>query len=417
MAVDALLKRLTDERDQKLQLIDNMAGVADEAGRDLYDNELETVESAQSRVRSLNTQIDRLSVDLELADTTRDRIRSLDPSVIARDFAYPTAGEYLYDCLHQRDNSDAKLRLGKFHKRAAEHMGLDKDNTVPVAGGFNGLVISPISGPVLDPLPAGRPLFTALGPRPITSSSFMRPRIIDPTNDGVGPQGQEKSELPSKAWEIDSEQVKAEVIGGYINVSELLIEMLPGSLDMVISHMNRRLAKATEEAAVGKVDATTASIPLAANADSAAIVAAIGQAAALVVENTGFLPTWIAFGPKAWGRLIGITDLAGRPLLPAIGPVNTLGTGQAGGYPGSFSGLSVVVSPAIQTANIYIGNQYGLEAYERKVPVLQAIEPSVYGRQVAVVSHVAWYTPITTESPDGIVPPEREGVVKIAWAA
>lgn len=413
MAIDAMLQRLTSERDQKLTLIDNVAQTADEAGRDLYDNELETVENAQARIRSLNTQIDKLSVDLELADTTRERIRSLDPSVIAKDFTYRSAGEYLFDCIHQQDSNDARLRVTKFHKRAAEHMGLDKDNTIAVAGGFNGLVVSPTVGPVLDPLPAARPLFTALGPKPITSSSFMRPRIIDPNfADGVGPQGMEKSELPSKAWEIDAEQVKAEVIGGYINVSELLVEMLPGSLDMVIDHMNRRLAYYTEVAAVTHVADTTATVPLAADATSSAIVAAIGDAAALVVENTGYLPSWVAMGPKAWGRLIGITDLAGRPLIPAIGPVNTIAQGGAGGFPGSFSGLAVVISPAIDDASIYMGNQYGLEVYERKVPVLQAIEPSVYGRQVAVVSHVAWYEPITNETG-----PVRAGIVKIAWAA
>ena len=95
MAVDVMVRRLLDERDQKLALIDQIAGVADEAGRDLFETESETIENAQSRVRSLNAQVDRLTQDLELAESARSRIRTLDPTIIAKDFTYRTAGECL----------------------------------------------------------------------------------------------------------------------------------------------------------------------------------------------------------------------------------------------------------------------------------------------------------------------------------
>ena len=39
MAVDSMVRRLLDERDQKLSLIEQISGVADEAGRDLFDTE------------------------------------------------------------------------------------------------------------------------------------------------------------------------------------------------------------------------------------------------------------------------------------------------------------------------------------------------------------------------------------------
>ena len=180
MAVDSMVRRLLDERDQKLSLIEQISGVADDAGRDLFDTESQTIEDAQNRVRSLNSQVDRLSQDLELADSARNRIRSLDPNIVANDFSYRTAGDCVWDMLHRNDDPDAGLRLNKFMKRAAEHMGLDKAKTVPVAGGFNGLAVIPSLGPVLDPSPQGRPLFTALGARPAPSLTFTRPRIVDP---------------------------------------------------------------------------------------------------------------------------------------------------------------------------------------------------------------------------------------------
>lgn len=416
--VDALIQGHMDERESKVTVIQTIADTAASEGRDLYETELETISNARSRIVALDKQIEAVSGQLEMADTIRTRIRTLDPSVMSKDWSYRTAGDYLWDALHRANDHDANDRFQRFHKRAAEHMGLDKANTIPVAGGFNGLVINPVVGTVLDPSPQGRPLFTALGVRPITSMTFLRPRIVDPNfATGVGPQGQEKSELPSKAWDILSDPVTAEIVGGYINVSQLLIEMLSGSLDMVISHMNRRLEQASETAAVAELDKTTAEIPLAADADAAAINAAIGQAAALVVANTGRLPTWMAMGPTAWGRLIGVSDAAGRPLLPNVGAANAIGTASADSYFTNVRGLTTVVTHAITNANVYVGNTFGLEVYEKPMPVLQAVEPSVFGRQISVQTALAFYRPVTSEAGPGNVPPaENNGVVKIEWA-
>jgi hypothetical protein len=418
MAVDSMVKRLLDERDGKVALIDQIAGVADDEGRDLLESESQTIGNAQERVRSLNAQIDRLTQDLELADGAKNRLRTLDPNIIAKDFTYRSAGDFLFDLIHKADDPDCGMRMGKFLKRAAEHMGFDKANTVPVAGGFNGLVVSPVIGPILDPSPSGRPLFNLLGARQLTSLTFNRPRLVDPNfKTGVAPVALEKSEMASKAWDIVAELVTTSRIGGYINVSEVLTEMLAGSLDMVVSHMNRRIEAYSETAVVTELDKTGATVPLAADADSSAITAAIGQAAALVVKNTGNLPAWVAMGPEAWGALIGVTDLAGRPLMPPVGPVNALGQGGADAYFSSFGGLRTAVTPAIDDKSIYVSNSFGLEVYEKPMPLMQAFEPALYGRQVAVATFLGFYHPITTESPDqGVTPADRDGVVKIDWA-
>lgn len=409
MAVDVMVQRLLDERDTKLSYIDQIANVADEEGRDLLDNENDSIKVAQERVRSLNSQVERLTQDLELAESAKNRIRSLDPNIIAKDFSYRTAGDYVWDILHKGDDQDAALRLQRFHKRAAEHMGYDKAATVPVAGGFNGLVIVPSIGPVLDPSPTGRPLFTALGVRPAPSLTFTRPRLVDPNEaTGVGVVAQEKLEMPSKAWDILNETVTCQRVGGYINVSEILSELIAGSLDMIVSHMNGRIEKYSETYVVTQLAASTATIAV--TGDD--VTAAIGAASARVITNTGRPPSWIALGPNGWGAMIGLTDAAGRPLFPALGPVNALGTGNAGSYFGSIMGLNAVVTSGIADKTFYIGNEFGLELYERPLPVMQAFEPAVYGRQVAVATYIGSYAPITTEG----ATPKREGVVKVTWA-
>ena len=416
MAVDSMVKRLMDERDTKLSLIEQIVSVADEEGRDLLESDNQTITSAQERVRSLNNQIDRLSQDLELAESAKNRIRTLDPNIIAKDFSYRSAGDFLYDMIHRSDNPDCDMRMGRFMKRAAEHMGLDKANTVATAGGFNGLVVAPVIGPVLDPSPTGRPLFSAIGARQLTTLTFNRPRIVDPNfATGVGPVAKEKQEMPSKAWDIVSELVTTTRIGGYINVSEVLTEMLSGSLDMVVQHMNRRVEAYSETAVVTELDKTGAIVPLTGSA-AADITAAIGVAASTVVANTGNLPTWIAMGPEGWGGLIGVSDLAGRPMVPPVGPVNAYGQGDANGYFSSMFGLRAAVTPAITDKSIYIGNSFGLEVYEKPMPLMQAFEPSLYGRQVAVATFLGFYSPITTEAgPSNTPPAKRDGTVKIDW--
>lgn len=411
MAVDTLVARFMSERDQKVALIENLASVAEDEGRDLYETDLETIQNARSRIVALDGQIEKVGADLEMADAVKSRLTRLDPSVVSRDFTYRSAGEYLYDGLHKHEDSAAAARWVKFHKRAAEHMGLDKANTVPTAGGFNGLVVAGTQGAILDPTPQGRPLFTALGVIPAPGSVFMRPRIVDANlNTGVAPQGQEKAELVSKTWDIISEQVKMTVYGGYINVSELLIEMISSSLDMVVTHMNRRLERVSEAAVITEIAKTTDTVAI----TMPNVMAALGDAAALVFANTGQLPSWIAMGANGWGSLMGLTDAAGRPLFPPTGPSNALGTGGVTGFTTSIAGMTAVVTQGITDNTLYVGNRYGLEVYEKRHPVMTAIEPSVFGRQIAVASSLGFYRPITTEAGPANTPPaERNGVVKI----
>lgn len=419
MATDVLVSKLLDERAQKVQVIENLANTAADEGRDLYQTDLETIDNCRARIKAIDVQVEKVAGDLELADSVRSRVKLLDGDFSQRDNPYSTAGQYLWDGLHRHENADAQARWTRFHRRAAEHMGYDKGNTIPVAGGFNGLIVDPVVGAVLNPRPTGRPLFSALGVQPIESGSFLRPRIVDPNfESGVGEQGQEKSELPSKAWDIVSEPVQAKVIGGYINVSQLLIEMISSGLDMVVAQMNRRLEWYSEKAAVTEMDKTTEELALANTATSADVSAVIGEAASIVYANTGELPTWVAMGPKGWGRFIGLTDLAGRPLIPAVGPVNALG---GGGSPTEFftglAGMRVVVTPAITDSDFYVGNPFGLEVYEKKLPVMQAVEPSVFGRQISVQTMLAFYRPVTSEAGPGDTPPaENNGVVRVEWA-
>lgn len=384
---------------------------AREEGRDLSESETASITRMAAKRDDLNRQLALAAQSWGVDETVRDKlaaVRSATPVV------YRSAGALMWDMLHAQTDPDAadRYRRGIITPtltRAAEHLGLDKANTVPVAGGFNGLVVAPNVGPVLDPYPGDMPLFSALGPTTITTATFQRPRIVDPNfTSGVAGGLQEKQEGPSKAWDILTEPVTMDVVRGYINVSELLLEMVAESLGMVVGHMNKRLANMLEAKAIAAVGATTASVPLAADADAAAVQGALATASGLVATATGSPATWVAMGVDGWVRLASLTNLAGDSIFTSPGDVT--------GLPASVYGLRPILSVGITGADLFVGNAASIEAYERRFPVMQALEPALFGRQIGVAGGYAFYNPITTESPDGVIAAEREGVVKVDWA-
>src|SRR6185312_12822683 len=122
------------------------------------------------------------------------------------------------------------------------------------------------------------------------------------------------------------------------------------------------------------------------------------------------LPTWIAYGPAGWQTLGSLTDLAERPLFPFLGASNALGTSSLGDFNLGPLGLQQIVTPAITDGSIWLGNSLALEAYSYPFPILEAIEPSLLGRQVAVAEAYAFYRPTTSEAgPGGTPPAEANG--------
>jgi hypothetical protein len=408
----------------------NVAASAELIYRNAREENREPLEAENASLARLGDKRDALNNALELAtrsyaidDNIRAKLDLIRSSGQSSPIAYRDAGSLLWDMLHAQSDQDAAERYRRnvvrpVLERAAEHMGLDKANTVAVAGGFNGLVVAPNVGPVLDPFPGDMPLFSALSPQTITSVTFNRPRIVDPNfTTGVGTGKKEKEESVSKAWDILMEPVTMQLARGYINVSELLLEMLAESLNMVVSHMNKRLANLLEMTAITRVGDTTAAIPLAADAKAEAVQAAVAQASGLVARATGKWATWLAAGIDGMVRLASLTDAAGVAIFPFLNPVNAGGQGGVTGPPSSVYGLSPIFTPGITGADLYIGNADSIEAYERRFPLMQALEPSLFGRQIAVAGGYAYYDPITTESPDGgTTPAKREGVVRIDWA-
>jgi hypothetical protein len=419
----ALVENYVAERDKLLNTISVLKNTALDRGEDPTDQDLELMTKGYARIDRLDEMIKVLGEDKSMDDETRDKLMSPTPTPQPGGIKYRSGGDMVWDCLHanygsQHDHNDqeAKRRWETVMKRAAQHMGTLAAETTPVAGGFGELYVAPVVGPVINLTPSGQPFLNAIGKRPAPNSmTFSRPRIVDPDfATGAGTQALQKAELASKKFDVKVDTLSLTTVGGYLNVSQQLMSLHPTAWDIIIGQLQRRTAYQGEAAAIVELDATTAHVPLAADANAAATLAALFDAAALVYQNTNDLPTWIAYGPLGWAQLGSLTDAAGRPLFPFLGAANAMGTANLGEFNLGPLGLQQIVTHGITTTDIYMGNSLAFEAYTYAFPILEAVEPALLGRQVAVAEAMSFYRPTTKEAGAGDVPPaEANGAVRI----
>jgi hypothetical protein len=418
----ALVEGYIAERDQLLNTVSVLKNAALDRGGDPSDADLETMSKAYARIDRLDELIAVVGEDRSMNDETRDKLLRT-PTAPEGGVKYRSGGEMVWDCLHANfgsshdiNDQEAKRRWDTVMKRAAQHMGTVAAETTPVAGDVGGLYVVPVVGPVISLFPQGQPFLSAVGRRPAPDAmNFTRPRIVDPDfATGVAPQNLQKGELVSKKFDVKTDPLSLGTVGGYLNVSQQLMSLQPSGWDIIVSQLQARLAWAGEAALVAEVDQTGAEVPLAAGADAPTVIAALFEAARLVYQNTKGLPTWIAYGPAGWAMLGSLCDAAGRPLFPFLGAANAMGTASLGDFTLGPLGLQQVVTPGITDTTIYVGNSLGVEAYVYSFPILEAVEPALLGRQVAVAEALCFYRPTTKEATTGPdVPAEANGVVKV----
>lgn len=397
MAQD-LVEQITHKRDTALQLIETLTSRAAEEGRDLTEDDNVSIDDANVKVRKWNTDLERITSDLELSEETVRRLRGLGSAgaLVGADFHYRNDGQLLWDVLHLAD-VEARRRYDRVHRRAAEHMGTLAAATTPVAGDLAGLVVKAAVGPVIVPYPQGMPLASAFGVRDLPASDgfgFSRPQIVDAGfTTGVGVQSLEKAEVASKAFSVTTTPVLLRTIAGYINISQQLLSWNPSSLDIILGQMRRRLENAVDLAAYDELNNSTGKITLSLTAAADVVLKAIYDAAAAYYGVTKQLPTMLVMGPTGWARLGSLVDAAGRPLFPTLGATNAPGTSSATSFGGSVAGLQPVVTPSITDGALWVTGSDALELYGYNLPVLEAVEPSVLGRQVAVGMSFGSYRP------------------------
>lgn len=377
-ATDQMLARLTAEIEERKAFQDNIVAGANEAGRDLNDQEMELYKRAGDRMAELQKQIGPLGESARIAVESANRTREISdlfagtrPGGPLSNVEYRSAGAYIADLYHaQLGDVDAGKRLEVFNRVAAHQTTTDNPGLLPET----------IVSPIVNFVDTARPLVNAIGVTDLGPGSWAYARVTQHTQVGV--QSAEKAELASRKMTITKTSITGDTYGGYVNISQQDIRRTsPGIVDMIISDLAGQYAIETEEATgTALVAAATAGPEYPATPTATELATAIyGAAGSVYAATAGMGRVVVAVSPDMLG-VIG-------PLFPAVNPQNAFSTGFtaagfAQGVVGNVSGLQVVMSAGLAAGTILVFSTAAVALFEYKYGNLQVVEPSVWGLQV-----------------------------------
>jgi HK97 family phage major capsid protein len=405
-AGDEMIRRLERELDEKDTFARGIAERANASNRDLSEEEKGLLAETRSRMENIKGQLEQLEDINRVAYESRNRAREVGNAIETMrgkpqvgTVEYRSAGEWALDTYKSHlGDRDATEKLEMYYRAAAHQKTSDNLGVVP----------DPIVGDVVNFIDAARPLVSALGPRPLPSSTWHRPVVTQHTAVAVqgsaGAAADEKTELVSQKMTIGRLTANAVTYGGYVNVSRQNIDFSqPSVMDIIINDLAAQYAIETEQATATALAATATSavtydLTPAAGTVADAITGAIWDAVAVVYAAV-----------KGQGRLLLVVapDVLGNfgPVFAPINPQNAQSTGFtagsfAQGVMGTIAGVPVLMSAGLDSGDAFLLSTAAIEVYEQRVGTLQITEPSVLGVQVA---YAGYFTPLTILD-DAIVP-------------
>lgn len=325
---------------------------------------------------------------------------------------YHTAGDYLYDVFRAYGpGSDLEARQ-RIQRAALVQRTVINGATVAdvTLDDLIGIVPEPIVGEVWSNVDAVRPVTNTLLQRALTAPLMFRPKVVQHTQVGVqgtagnvgnskttGASVDEKKAFLSRDMKLARIDIEPNALGGVVDVS-LWAEMLsPSTLDMIVSDLAEQYAIATESISCAEVLRAATASKIAITAITAANVnTAIFTAAAKVYSLTGRMPTHLGLSVDMWAKIGGLVDSTNRPLYAPIGAMNQSGTTSNATTlsGGNNQGLTQIVSPGFPANTMIVYAAGSIETFERRLGVLQAVEPERAGR---VVSYSGLFTAVAMD--------------------
>lgn len=392
----ALLNNMRARWDEISAQMSQITDTAARENRDLNDVERANFGALQTQLDEVTPRIEQLvgvdqSLDATAAmfasisgDGRGDLHRQEAPNALAE---YHSPGEYLYDVLRgwgPNGDPDARARI----TRAV----LDVTTSDVWAA-----VPEPVIGELWSNVDAQRPLVATFVQRNITAPLMFRPKVSQHTQVGVqGTAGvignrlnatnDEKKELLSRPLKLARIDIEPTALGGVVDVS-LWAEMFsPNLLDIIVSDLADQYAIQTEAVAGAELNRAADLSPLtpALTAfDPETFNKALYTVAASIYGKVGRMPDRIAVSPDVWARVGALVDTTKRPVLPALNPVNALGSMSPDSMTGSPGGFRLVVSNGLAAGTMIVYVSRAFEFFERRIGVLQVVEPERVGRLVS----------------------------------
>ena len=404
-----VLERLLADRDTQVRFIDETLARVETEERDLVDAERNNLTAARERIQELDAQIEPLEQFEELRNAHRSSSagysggRSSSSSDDRRSAAhtrprgpeYRTAGEVIVDRIKAHDgDADARDRLrdANLTRDAAWAAGESRAVAHQTTDETPGLLPEPIVGAIDNDLDAARPFMASVGVKALNSpgKTFERPVVTQHTQ--VGEQTAEKAELPSRPLIISGVPFAKRTFGGALNISRQDIDWTsPSAWDAVLSDLQEQYALETENAAADTFAAAvtgTTELETAAGADPtlAELSAGFYGAAAAAYGGVKRLPDHVWMSLDMWAAYGPTLDAAAASNFNGPGAGNS---SSVSSFEGQVMRLPRTVVPSLPNGTIIVGVKSKVEVYEERIGLLQAVQPSVLGIEVAYGGYMA----------------------------
>ena len=290
-----------------------------------------------------------------------------------REFRMPSAAEYIV----------AACQGGETFARMID--GIKASAPDVNTGTLDGLLPIPTVAPIYNNLQGYRPIVDAFGTRamPTSGKVFIRPKVTTNVSQGAVT---ESTSITAGQFIVSDVQVTKGIYGGYVSLSEASIDWTsPEVLGALLDDMARVYANTTDNVAADALAAGVSQTETLTDADSPADwIAFVYAAAVQILENSnGNLPTHLVMTPAYFAALGRLVDDSGRPLFPAVGPMNAYGSVTPGNTDAMAFGLRVVVDRFLPAGNLIVCDASGFENWEQQKGAISIENPSQLSRTIA----------------------------------
>ena len=281
-----------------------------------------------------------------------------------KEFKLPSAAEYISKIL--RGGAEAQQFIANIKAAAPDVITTDTPGILP----------EPILGPVYNNFRGLRPVVDAIGARAMPGGGKVFRRPVVTTHTTIGVSNGENQPLDQGTFVVSNENVTKAVYGGYVKLSEEDMDWTePEVLGLLLDDMARIYANQTDDVAA---DALTTGTNLSVSATWADrfkpeewVKYIYDAAQAILSGSNGNLPTHLFVAPNMWATLGQLSDDAGRPLFPQVGPMNAFGNVNPGTTGANAFGLTVVVDRNFTASRVIVGDPSGFEIYEQPKGAVQ----------------------------------------------
>lgn len=255
-----------------------------------------------------------------------------------------------------------------------------------------GIIPEPILAPIYNNFRGMRPVVDSFGVRsmPAAGGTFIRPSVTTHVSQGV--QSTQNTALTQGTMVVTANTVTKYTFGGYVDVSEQTLDFSqPEVLGALLDDMARIYANGTDNKTADDFKAAVTNDNAFADPTVPADWAAwIAQAASdILTDSNGNLPNTLWCSADVWGDLLRLTDDAGRPLFPNVGPYNAYGELSADRDFGTAFGMRVVVDRNFAADTLILGDPSGFECFEQQKGALSVNNASTLSTTIAFRGYFA----------------------------